>query len=147
MSLGKLAKVWVEWSLISEPSDRQKGSVRIQTRNIRPGLLAFGCLPVWESQRQRRTEEVERNMGILAWIVLGLIAGAIAKAFVPGEGPGGILGDIIVGIVGALIGGFVYGFFGHSGVTGFNIGSIVCAIIGAVILLALIRAFTRTRTV
>jgi|ERR1700722_2821387 uncharacterized membrane protein YeaQ/YmgE (transglycosylase-associated protein family) len=146
MSLGKLAKVWVEWSLISEPSDN-KGPVRIQTWGIRPGLLAFGSLLVWESQRQRRTEEVKRNMGILLWIVLGLVAGAIAKALVPGEGPGGILGDIIVGIVGALIGGFVYGLFGHAGITGFNIGSIICAIIGAVILLALIRAFARPRTV
>jgi len=86
-------------------------------------------------------------MSILAWIVFGLIVGAVAKFLVPGEGPGGVLGDIIVGIVGALIGGFVYGFFGHAGVTGFNLGSAICAIIGAVILLALIRAFTRTRTV
>jgi uncharacterized membrane protein YeaQ/YmgE (transglycosylase-associated protein family) len=86
-------------------------------------------------------------MGILAWIVFGLIVGAIAKFLVPGEGPGGVLGDIVVGIVGALIGGFVYGLFGHSGVTGFNIGSMICAIIGAVLLLAIIRAFTRTRTV
>jgi uncharacterized membrane protein YeaQ/YmgE (transglycosylase-associated protein family) len=114
---------------------------------IRPGLLAFGSLLVWESQRQRRFEEVDRNMGILAWIVFGLIVGAIAKFLVPGEGPGGVLGDIVVGIVGALIGGFVYGLFGHSGVTGFNIGSMICAIIGAVLLLAIIRAFTRTRTV
>jgi uncharacterized membrane protein YeaQ/YmgE (transglycosylase-associated protein family) len=94
-----------------------------------------------------RPEEVERNMGILAWIIFGLIVGAVAKMLVPGEGPGGIIGDIVVGIVGAVIGGFVYGLFGHSGVTGFNIGSAICAIIGAVILLALIRAFTRPRTV
>jgi uncharacterized membrane protein YeaQ/YmgE (transglycosylase-associated protein family) len=92
-------------------------------------------------------EEVERNVGILAWIIFGLIVGAIAKMLVPGQGPGGILGDIIVGIVGAVIGGFVYGLFGHAGVTGFNLGSAICAVIGAVILLAIIRAFTRPRTV
>lgn len=86
-------------------------------------------------------------MGILAWIIFGLIAGAVAKYLVPGEGPGGILGDIIVGILGAVIGGFVYGFFNHVGVTGFNLGSFICAVIGAIILLAIIRAFTRSRTV
>ncbi|MGA8574981.1 MAG: GlsB/YeaQ/YmgE family stress response membrane protein [Candidatus Cybelea sp.] len=86
-------------------------------------------------------------MGILAWIIFGLIVGAVAKFFVPGEGPGGLLGDIVVGIIGAVIGGFVYGFFGHVGVTGFNIGSMVCAFIGAVILLAIIRAVSRRSTV
>ncbi|HET6275048.1 MAG TPA: GlsB/YeaQ/YmgE family stress response membrane protein [Candidatus Cybelea sp.] len=82
-------------------------------------------------------------MGILAWIIFGLIVGAIAKFFVPGDGPGGLIGDIIIGIVGAVIGGFIYGFFGHVGVTGFNIGSMVCALIGAIVLLAIIRAVTR----
>jgi len=72
--------------------------------------------------------------------------GAVAKFFVPGEGPGGLLGDIVVGIVGAVIGGFAYGFFGHAGVTGFNIGSMVCALIGAIILLAIIRAVSRRST-
>ena len=84
-------------------------------------------------------------MGILAWIVFGLIAGALARWIVP-AGPGGILGDIIVGILGAVIGGFVYNLFGHVGVTGFNFGSAVCAIVGAVVLLFIIRAF-RGRTV
>jgi uncharacterized membrane protein YeaQ/YmgE (transglycosylase-associated protein family) len=82
-------------------------------------------------------------VGILLWIVFGLIVGVIAKFFVPGEGPGGIIGDMIVGIIGALIGGFVYRLFGHAGVTGFNFGSFICAIIGAVILLLIIRALTR----
>ncbi|MBV8246028.1 MAG: GlsB/YeaQ/YmgE family stress response membrane protein, partial [Candidatus Eremiobacteraeota bacterium] len=57
-----------------------------------------------------------------------------------------VLGDIIVGIIGAFIGGWVYGLFGHSGVTGFNIPSIICAIIGAVILLFIIRAIGGRRT-
>ena len=76
-----------------------------------------------------------------------MIVGAIAKFLVPGEGPGGLLGDIVVGIIGAVIGGFVYGLFGHAGVTGFNVGSMICAILGAIILLAIIRAFTRRSTV
>lgn len=82
-------------------------------------------------------------MGILTWIIFGLIVGVVAKFLVPGEAPGGVLGDIVVGILGAVIGGFVYGFFGHTGVTGFNIGSMVCALIGAIILLAIIRAVSR----
>jgi len=83
------------------------------------------------------------SMGILAWIVFGLIVGLVAKFLVPGEGPGGILGDIVVGIIGALVGGFVYGLFGHTGVTGFNIGSMICAVVGAIILLLILRLFTR----
>jgi len=86
-------------------------------------------------------------MGILLWIIFGLIVGAIARYLVPGEGPGGIIGDIIIGIVGALIGGFVYGLFGHAGVTGFNIWSFICAIIGAVVLLLIIRAIAGRRAV
>lgn len=79
-------------------------------------------------------------MGIISWIVLGLIAGFVARWIVPGEGPGGIVGDIVVGILGAIIGGWIYGLFSHVGVTGFNLPSIVCAIIGAVVLLFIIRA-------
>jgi uncharacterized membrane protein YeaQ/YmgE (transglycosylase-associated protein family) len=86
-------------------------------------------------------------MGILLWLLFGLIVGAIAKYIVPGEGPGGILGDIIIGIVGAFLGGWIFSLFGHSGVTGFNLGSIICAIIGAVVLLFIIRAVTGRRAV
>jgi len=86
-------------------------------------------------------------MGILLWIVFGIIVGAVARWIVPGEGPGGILGDLIVGILGALIGGWLYSFFGHIGVTGFNIGSFICALIGAVVLLWIIRAVSGRRSV
>jgi uncharacterized membrane protein YeaQ/YmgE (transglycosylase-associated protein family) len=81
-----------------------------------------------------------RLMGIVAWIIFGLIAGLVARWLVPGEGPGGVIGDIIVGIIGAILGGWIYRFFGHAGVTGFNLPSIVCAIVGAIVLLFLIRA-------
>jgi uncharacterized membrane protein YeaQ/YmgE (transglycosylase-associated protein family) len=79
-------------------------------------------------------------MGILTWIIFGLVVGLIARWLVPGTGPGGILGDIIVGIIGAFVGGWIYEFFGHIGVTGFNLPSVVCAVIGAVVLLWLLRA-------
>lgn len=83
-------------------------------------------------------------LNILIWIVVGGVAGWLASLLVRGAGLG-IIGDIIVGILGAFIGGFLYGFFGHAGVTGFNIGSTICAVIGAVILLVILRAVTRPR--
>ena len=85
-------------------------------------------------------------MGILLWIIFGIIVGAVARWIIPGTGPGGILGDLVVGIIGALLGGWIYGFFGHVGVSGFNFGSFICAVIGAVVLLWVIRAFSGRRS-
>lgn len=81
-------------------------------------------------------------MDILAWIVVGIIAGFLAKAIVPGEGPGGVLGDLVIGIVGALIGGWLFNSFGHTGVTGLNLWSILVAFVGGVVLLLIIRLFS-----
>ena len=78
-------------------------------------------------------------MGILAWIVVGLIAGVLAKLIMPGDDPGGIIVTIIIGIVGAFVGGFVVNLFGGAGVSGFNLWSIVVATLGAIILLAIYR--------
>ena len=78
-------------------------------------------------------------MGILAWIVVGLIAGALAKLIMPGDDPGGIIVTIIIGIVGAFVGGFVVNLVGGAGVSGFNIWSILVATLGAIILLAIYR--------
>ena len=78
-------------------------------------------------------------MGILAWIVVGLIAGALAKLIMPGDDPGGIIVTIIIGIVGAFVGGFVVNLLGGAGVSGFNIWSILVATLGAIILLAIYR--------
>jgi uncharacterized membrane protein YeaQ/YmgE (transglycosylase-associated protein family) len=64
---------------------------------------------------------------------------------VPGEGPGGIIGDMIVGIVGAFIGAWVFTFFGHTGLDGLSIWSIVVAFVGSVILLFILRALTGGR--
>jgi uncharacterized membrane protein YeaQ/YmgE (transglycosylase-associated protein family) len=84
-------------------------------------------------------------MGILAWIVVGIIAGFLAKSVVPGEGPGGLLGDMVVGIVGALIGGWLFSTFGGVGITGFSLWSILVAFIGGVVLLLIMRALTGGR--
>ena len=73
-------------------------------------------------------------MSIIAWIVLGLIAGFIASKIVNKQGSG-IIVDIILGIVGAIVGGFIFTQFGAAPVTGFNIYSMLVAIIGAVVVL------------
>ena len=86
-------------------------------------------------------------MGILTWIVLGLIAGAIAKAIMPGKDPGGIIVTMLIGVVGAFIGGFIGNLVTGAGVDGFNLWSIILAIVGALILLWIYRMATRARGV
>ena len=76
--------------------------------------------------------------GLIAWLIVGLVAGFLASMVMRGGGYG-ILGDIIVGIVGAFLGGFVASLLGFGGSTGL-IGSIVIAFIGACILIAILRA-------
>ncbi|HVN69480.1 MAG TPA: GlsB/YeaQ/YmgE family stress response membrane protein [Candidatus Binatia bacterium] len=79
-------------------------------------------------------------MGFIAWIVFGLIVGLVARWLVPGESPGGIVGDVVVGVLGAVVGGWIYGLLGHTGISGFNLPSMVCALLGAIVLLWLLRA-------
>lgn len=87
-------------------------------------------------------------MGILAWIILGLIAGAIAKAIMPGRDPGGFIVTAIIGIVGAVIGGFLGNLlFGIGGVSGVDIRSILIAVVGALVLLWIYRMATRRSAV
>lgn len=86
-------------------------------------------------------------MGILSWIVFGLIAGLIAKFVVPGRDPGGIIVTILLGIAGAVLGGFIGTQLGYGGVDGFNLGSFVTAVIGAIILLVGYRLIVGRRTV
>jgi uncharacterized membrane protein YeaQ/YmgE (transglycosylase-associated protein family) len=85
-------------------------------------------------------------MGVIAWIVLGLIAGAIAKAIMPGKDPGGIVVTAVIGIVGALVGGYIGNLITGTGLTGFSLWSIILAIVGSLILLWIYRAATRNRT-
>lgn len=74
-------------------------------------------------------------MGILTWILFGLIAGALAKAIMPGNQGMGWLMTIILGIVGAFVGGWVGTLLGFGTVDGFNIGSMAIAVVGALIVL------------
>ncbi len=75
-------------------------------------------------------------MGIISWIILGLIAGVIAKFIMPGDDPGGFVITGLIGIAGGVLGGFLGGLLGVGTVTGLNIVSIILAVVGAVILLA-----------
>ena len=85
-------------------------------------------------------------MGILAWIVLGLIAGFLASVVMKGGGYG-VVGDIVVGIIGALLGGFIFGLLtGNSNpVNNLDIGSIFVAFVGACLLIAILRAVSGRR--
>ena len=74
-------------------------------------------------------------MGILSWILLGLVAGALAKAIRPGNDPGGCLITMLIGIVGAVIGGFIATKLGWGDVDGFNLYSILVATAGALLAL------------
>lgn len=78
-------------------------------------------------------------MGLISWIVVGLLAGLLAKWVMPGEDPGGIIVTILVGMAGASVGGFLVSILGGIGATGFNVWSILVATLGAVVLLALYR--------
>ncbi len=82
-------------------------------------------------------------MGILGWIVLGLVAGLIAKAIMPGNDPGGIIITILIGIVGAILGGFIgNAIFGGGLGNFFDVRTWLLAILGSVVLLAIYRAVT-----
>ncbi len=81
-------------------------------------------------------------MGIIGWVLLGLVAGVIAKAIMPGDDPGGIIVTILLGIVGALIGGFLANALLGRDVNEqfFDLATWVSAIVGALIVLAIYRA-------
>ena len=83
-------------------------------------------------------------MGILTWILLGLIVGFLAKLVMPGRDPGGVIITILLGIAGALLGGFVGSAMGMGNVNGINMGSILLATLGSILLLAIYR-LTRRR--
>ena len=80
-------------------------------------------------------------MGIIGWIVLGLLAGAIAKAILPGDDPGGILVTMLIGIAGAIVGGFIASALGIGELDEFfDIGTWIIAILGSLLLLVAYRA-------
>lgn len=81
-------------------------------------------------------------MSILAWIVLGLIAGFLGSKIVNKRGEGVLL-DIVLGVIGAVVGGWLFSFFGANGVTGLNLYSLLVAVVGAIVVLAIFHALRR----
>ncbi len=82
-------------------------------------------------------------MGILSWIILGLIVGALAKWIMPGKDPGGLFITIILGIAGAVVGGYIGTKLGLGVVAGFNLANIALATGGAILLLFIYRVATK----
>ncbi|GAA2652666.1 MULTISPECIES: GlsB/YeaQ/YmgE family stress response membrane protein [Streptomyces] len=86
-------------------------------------------------------------MGIIAWILIGLLAGLIAKALMPGKDPGGLIITMLIGIAGGLLGGWLGKvIFGVDSIDGFfDLSTWIAAIVGSLILLILYRLLTRNR--
>ena len=83
-------------------------------------------------------------MGIIAWLVLGLIAGFIGSKIVNKSGSGLVL-DIVLGVVGAVVGGYLFTLFGAAPVTGFNFYSLFVAVIGSIVVLVIYHAIVGRR--
>lgn len=86
-------------------------------------------------------------MGIIGWIVLGLLAGAIAKTLLPGDDPGGIIITMLIGVAGALLGGFLAGVLFDSDPVDefFDLSTWIAAIVGSIVLLLIYRMVTGRR--
>ena len=82
-------------------------------------------------------------MGILTWLLVGLVAGLIANALVPGKAPGGLIMTVLIGIGGAILGGFLaVALKVGTGVSGFDLHTIIIAVLGAIVLLFAYRALS-----
>ncbi len=115
----------------------------------RAGCLAVraGMLPAAPGDLGVSGQERTGSMGIIAWIILGLLAGAIAKLVLPGDDPGGIIVTMLIGVAGALLGGWLAAaIFEADSVRGFfDLSTWITAIIGSVILLLVWRLITGSR--
>ena len=82
-------------------------------------------------------------MGIISWIILGLVVGVIAKFLMPGKDPGGIFITILLGVAGAIGGGYISSAIGFGQVTGFDLRSLIIAVCGSVVLLIIYRVLKK----
>src|SRR5438094_10227954 len=106
--------------------------------------IVMGALGVIAAKMLRHREQWEdTKMGIIGWIVFGLIVGAIAKFLMPGRDPGGWIVTILLGIAGSFVGGFLASMLGHNEQTAGWIGSII----GAIVLLFIYRLIVGRRAV
>ena len=104
------------------------------------------CTLMYTVRRQHggstMVDQMEEEMSVFAWIILGLIAGYIGSKIVNKQGEGLIL-DLVLGIVGSIAGGWLFNLFGASGVTGLNLYSLLVAVVGAVAVLVVYHAIRR----
>jgi uncharacterized membrane protein YeaQ/YmgE (transglycosylase-associated protein family) len=84
-------------------------------------------------------------VGVLSWILFGLIAGILAKFFMPGQAPGGIVATIVIGIVGAAVGGFIGTQLGFGDINGFDLRSLFLAVVGGIVVLLIYGAISNRR--
>lgn len=82
-------------------------------------------------------------MNIITWIIFGALAGWLSSKIMKTDAQQGALANIVVGIVGAMIGGFIFNLLGGSDVTGFNLYSLLVAVVGSSVLLAILKAVKR----
>ncbi len=82
-------------------------------------------------------------MGLLTWILFGLIAGALAKFIMPGKDPGGCIVTILLGVIGAFLGGWIGTQLGWGTIDGFDFRSLGLAILGALVILFIFRLFRK----
>ena len=82
---------------------------------------------------------------VIGWVVLGGLAGWIASKFVGTDKDQGLIGNIVAGVLGGTLGGWVFSLLGGSGVTGFNVWSLIVAVVGAVIVLSIWKAIARKK--
>lgn len=130
--------------------ERRRGYLLLAVFALYTGALLqpWGCVLAQQTQRQygkaRPTTRTRTSIvGILSWIVMGLIVGVLAKFIMPGRDPGGLVITVALGIGGAFVGGYIGSFLGIGTVSGFNVPSIFIATLGAIVLLALYRALKR----
>ena len=99
------------------------------------------------SQPTERAKKTEARLGIIAFLILGLLAGIIAKALLPGEDPGGVIVTMLIGVAGALIGGFLAAalFDAHPLDDFFDVSTWLTAIIGSIVLLVVYRLIVSGR--
>ena len=84
-------------------------------------------------------------MGIILWIIFGVMEGGIGSVIMKTDSSQGTMMDIVMGVIGAVVGGFIMNLVGQSGITGFNLYSILVAIGGAVVIVSFGRMITRAR--
>jgi uncharacterized membrane protein YeaQ/YmgE (transglycosylase-associated protein family) len=84
-------------------------------------------------------------MGILTWIVFGLIAGILAKFLMPGKAPGGLIATIVLGIIGAIVGGYIGTLLGFGDISGFDLRSMGLAVLGGLVVLFLFGLFAKSK--